>query len=402
MRLLERAGHQVVAYERSNSELQDGSLLGRVAIAPRMVWSWEARSDFASILDELRPDIVHVHNTFLVISPSIYSACSQRRIPVIQTLHNFRLLCPAGTFLRDGIVCHECVHHTLLRSIRYGCYRDSRTATAGVAVMLTFHRVLDTWCRSVTRFIALTQSAKEKFIEAGFPLDKFVVKPNFADPDPSERSGPGVYAVYIGRLTEDKGLRVLLNAWNLLPRQYPLHIVGDGPDRAAFEARAREMKLSGVTFRGWLSRAQAIETVKGARFSIVPSVRYEGFPMVVVEAFACGTPVLCSRLGGLAEIVEDHVTGLHFKPGDAEELATTIGWAWDHPSELVRMGHAARAEYETKYTMRKNYEYLMDIYEQALATMGRQHCLTRLGQAAAVSSPGITTSVPISDSQLDV
>ena len=368
-RLLERAGHQVVTFEGSNSEVTDGSRLDHIAIASRMVWSWESRRKFASVLDKTPPEIVHIHNTFMVISPSIYSVCSERKIPVIQTLHNFRLLCPAGTFFRDGHVCNDCVQQTLLQSIRYGCYRHSRAATAAVAVMLAFHRVLDTWRTHVSRFIALTQFAKEKFVEAGFPGDKFVVKPNFADPDPKERTGSGECAVYVGRLTIDKGLHVLLNAWNLLPRQYPLHIVGDGPERAALEAKARGLGLSSVTFRGWLSRAEAIETVKRARFSVVPSVWYEGFPMCVVEAFACGTPVLCSRLGGLKEIVRDCATGLHFNPGDERDLAAKVEWAWSHEAELVQMGRAARGTYEREYTAEKNYSQLLTIYEQVSASV---------------------------------
>jgi glycosyltransferase involved in cell wall biosynthesis len=234
-RLLERAGHLVIAYERSNHEVNDGSALGLVGVVPQMLWSSNTRRQFAAILDEWRPDIIHVHNTFMVISPSIYSACSQRKIPVVQTLHNFRLLCPAGTFFRDGVICNECVDQTLLQSVRYSCYRNSRAATAGVALMLGLHRALDTWPSCVTRFIALTQFAKEKFVEGGFPSDKFVVKPNFADPDPNQRSGRGECGVFVGRLNQNKGVRVLLNAWNLLPRQYPLHIVGNGPERAALE-----------------------------------------------------------------------------------------------------------------------------------------------------------------------
>jgi len=364
-RLLEGAGHQVIAYERSNAELQDESPVQRVVIARRMVWSSETRSEFASILDKERPEIVHIHNTFMVISPSIYSACSERKIPVIQTLHNFRLICPAGTFFRDGRICNECVDHTLLQSIRHGCYRNSRAATGAVALMLAFHRALETWRTSVTRFIALTQFAKEKFVEAGLPSEKFVVKPNFAEPDPKERSGPGEYAVYTGRLTKDKGLRVLLDGWHRLPKPYPLQIVGDGPERAALEAQVRELKLSGVTFRGWLPRGEAIETVKGARFSVVPSLWYEGFPMCVVEAFACGTPVLSSRLGGLKEIVQDHATGLHFNPGDAGDLAAKVEWGWCRPEELVRMGRTARRTYEASYTAEKNYSQLLSIYKQS-------------------------------------
>jgi glycosyltransferase involved in cell wall biosynthesis len=366
-RLLERAGHRVIPYVRSNMELENAPFLDQIAIAPRMLWSSKTRNEFASVIDAERPDLVHVHNTFLVISPSIYSACSERGIPVVQTLHNFRLLCPAGNFFRDGIICNECVDQSLLRSVHHGCYRNSRGATAGVALMLGIHRALNTWRASITRFITLTEFAKEKFIAAGFPADRFVVKPNFAD-DPRERVGPGEYAVFIGRLVENKGVRVLLNAWKTMPQQYPLQIVGDSPERSALEAEARDCRLSGITFRGRLSREAVIETVKGARFVIVPSTLYEGLPMSIVESFACGTPVLCSRLGALADIVQDHVTGLHFNPGDAEDLAGKVEWAWNHSLELTRMGRAARGKYETDYTAEKNYSLLMGIYEQALAT----------------------------------
>jgi len=367
-RLLERNGHEVIAYVRSNMEIQNASLLDWIAIAPRMVWSSKTRHEFAAMLDAERPEIVHIHNTFMVISPSIYSACSERGVPVVQTLHNFRLLCPAASLFRDGAVCVACVDHTLLRSIQHACYRNSRAATAAVAAMLAFHRRLDTWRTSVTRFIALTEFAKEKFIASGFSSDSFVVKPNFVDRDPGERVCSGDYAVFVGRLADHKGVRVLTDAWKRLPVQYPLQIVGDGPERSVVEAEAREPQLSGIVFRGRLSRAETIETVKGARFIVVPSIWYEGFPMCVAESFACGTPVLCSRLGGLSEIVDDHLTGLHFNPGDAQDLARTVEWAWNHPVELAEMGHAARRKYETAYTAKQNYGLLMRIYDQALAT----------------------------------
>jgi glycosyltransferase involved in cell wall biosynthesis len=353
---------------RSNVELQTASFLDWISIAPGIVWSSKTRHEFAAILDAARPDIVHVHNTFVMISPSIYAACRERGIPVVQTLHNFRLLCPAASFFRDGHVCEECVDHNLLRSVHHGCYRNSRGATAGAAMMVAFHRALGSWWTSVTRYIALTDFAKKKFVAAGFPSDIFSVKPNFADPDPGERIDSGEYAVFVGRLAENKGVRILLDAWKRLPAQYPLHIVGDGPERAALEAIARDTQLSGITFRGPLSHAAAIETLKGARFIIVPSIWYEAFPMCIAESFACGTPVLCSRLGGMSEIVEDHFTGLHFNPGDSQDLASTVEWAWNHPLELANMGRAARRKYETDYTANKNYSLLMGIYEQALGT----------------------------------
>jgi glycosyltransferase involved in cell wall biosynthesis len=385
-RMLERAGHRVIPYVRSNKDLQDATMVDRIVVASRMLWSSRAHREFTAVLEKEHPDIIHVHNTFMAISPSILWACSERGFPVVQTLHNFRLLCPAGNFFRDGVVCRECVDHSLLRSVQHGCYRNSRGATASVALMLAVHRALNTWGASVTRFITLTQFAKDEFIATGFPAEKFVVKPNFTDPDPFERVGPGNYAVFIGRLVGNKGVRVLLNAWKKIPEQYPLQIVGDGPERGALEAEARESRLSGVTFRGRLSRDAVIETIKGARFMIVPSTLYEGLPMCIVESFACGTPVLCSRLGGLAEIVQHDLTGLHFSPGDAQDLATTVEWAWHHPLELAKMGRAARGKYETDYTAEKNYSLLMGIYEQALA---------------ACASPSLAMAKPSGEVQLE-
>lgn len=365
--LLERAGHTVISYVRSNMELVDASLLDRIGIASRMIWSHETHQSFAAILDANRPDLVHVHNTFMVISPSIYSACSERDIPVVQTLHNFRLLCPASSLFRDGVVCEECVDQGLFRSVLHGCYRNSRRATGAVALMLATHRALGTWEAAVTRYIALTDFAKEKFVSAGFPSEKFVVKPNFADPDPGEKPGTGEYALFIGRINETKGTKVLLDAWKRLPVRYPLQVVGDGPDLPSMEARARELQLSEVTFRGRLSRPAAIETIKGARFTIAPSTPYEGFPMCIVESFACGTPVLCSRLEAMSEIVDDHVTGLHFDPRDPQDLAKKVEWAWNHPLELAWMGRMARRKYESDYTGEKNYSRLMEIYEGVIA-----------------------------------
>jgi glycosyltransferase involved in cell wall biosynthesis len=365
--MLARAGHQVITYTRSNAELQNASLLDRISIAPRMIWSSATRRDFAALLDSEGPELVHVHNTFMLISPSIYSACQERGIPVVQTLHNFRLLCPASNFYRHGQICEECLEHTLLRSVIHGCYRNSRTATAGIAVMLAFHNRLKTWQESITRFIALTQFAKNKFVAAGFPEDKFVVKPNFVDPDAGERIGIGEYAVFIGRLAEDKGLRVLLNAWKQLRVRYPLQIIGDGPLRSYLEEQARTSRLSEITFRGHLPHESAVEVLKNARFLIVPSAWYETFGMCIVEAFACGVPVLCSRLGAMEELVDDNRTGLHFTPNDARDLARKVEWLWNHPADLARMGRAARAQYQARFTPETNYAQLIQIYQQALA-----------------------------------
>ena len=376
-RLLERNGHTVVPYLRGNADLPSESFLDRLAIAAHMVWSSKTQREFAALLERERPDIVHIHNTFMAISPSIYSTCLEQGVPVVKTLHNFRWLCPAASCFRDGMVCTECADENLLRSVLHGCYRDSRGATAAVALMLAFHRALDTWRKSIARFIALTNFARKEFIAAGFPSDRFVVKPNFVAPDPVERQSAGEYALFVGRLAENKGVGILLNAWKQLPAQYPLLIVGDGPERHALEAQAHQLQLSGVAFRGRLAPAAVIEAIKGARFVLTPSIWFEGFPMCIAESFACGTPVLCSRLGGMSEIVEDHLTGLHFNPADPPDLARKVEWAWNHPAELAEMGRAARRKYETDFTAEKNYSLLVGIYEQALATRATPRAMSQ-------------------------
>ena len=364
-RLLERAGHSVFAYSRSNHEIGKRSALNQIALAKRTIWATDTRREFDDILAREKPDVVHVHNTFMFISPSIYGVCRERGIPVVQTLHNFRLMCPSAFFYRDGQVCEECIDHSLWRSIRYSCYRDSKAATATVALMLASHRLFKTLESSVTYYVALTEFSRKKFVAAGFPAEKIVVKPNFLEADPGSREQPGDHAVFVGRLSPEKGISTLIDAWEKLPRSYQLRVIGEGDGREELQARARQRALSNVTFHGLLPRDETISAIKSARFLIMPSLWYETFGMVLVEAFACGVPVLCSKLGAMGEAVCDQRTGLHFAPGDPADLARKVEWAWSHPAETAVMGREARREYEKYYTADTNYEMLRQVYERA-------------------------------------
>jgi glycosyltransferase involved in cell wall biosynthesis len=371
--LLENAGHEVITYCRSNQEIEQFNALERLTLIGRTVWAVDTEREFSQLLTREKPDIVHVHNTFFMLSPSIYGACKAHGVPVVQTLHNFRLMCPSVTFFRDGKVCEECVEHGLWRSVYHGCYRDSRAATASVALMLGVHRFLGTWEKSVTCYIALTDFGRQKFIAGGLPAEKIAVKPNFVHPDPGERTRRGEYGLFVGRLSREKGISTLLQAWERLPRHYALHIIGDGPERDGLEVQARQLGLFAVQFRGRLSRDETLTAMKRARFLVVPSGWYETFGMCIAEAFACGTPVICSRLGAMQELVSDGRTGLHFSCGDPSDLAEKVAWAWSHPNEMDAMGREARAEYEGKYTPERNYPMLMGIYRHALATYGQRH-----------------------------
>jgi glycosyltransferase involved in cell wall biosynthesis len=369
--LLERAGHQVVLFRRSNFEVSSYRGAKQLILLQKAIWNNDARGSFAELLRSEKPDVVHVHNTWAMISPSIYSACLEAGVPVVQTLHNYRLLCPVGTFFRNGKICEECMDHSMWRSIRYGCYRESRVHTAGVGLMLAVHRRRHTWRREITSYIVLTEFARQKFIQGGFPEEKLFVKPNFVYPDPKQRVGDGSYALFAGRLSPEKRVSTLLQAWTHLRSRVPLVIVGGGAQRDELEKEAIRDNLTMVEFRGLLTREQTLATLKNARFLIFSSEWYETFGLTMVEAFACGVPVICSRMGAMQEIVDDGRTGLHFAPGDGADLAEKVEWAWNHPEQMRQMGEEGRREYERKYTAAQNYPRLLEIYEQAIAAHGK-------------------------------
>jgi glycosyltransferase involved in cell wall biosynthesis len=370
-KLLQSAGHQVVFFRRDNWAAKHYTGLRKFGLAKQAVWASDAKRELALLLRDEKPDVVHVHNTFVMISPSIYSACAEAGVPVVQTLHNYRLLCPAATLFRDGKVCEECMQHSLLRSIQHGCYREARSATAVTAAMLAFHRFRETWSREITCFVALSEFSRSKFIEGGLPAHKVVVKPNFIDPDPNNRVGDGDYALFAGRLSPEKGVDTLVSAWKQLHTDIPLVMVGGGPEEARLRERVAREGIKNVELKGKLSREQTLAALNNARFMVFPSVWYEGFPMALVEAFACSVPVICSRMGTMPEVVADGRTGLHFTPGDADDLARKVEWAWTHRDEVRTMGKEARHDFESKYTAEKNYPLLMGIYERAMEVPSR-------------------------------
>jgi len=305
------------------------------------------------------------------VSPSVYEVCQEEDVPVVQTLHNYRLLCPAATFYRDARTCEECVTHSLLRSVRYACYRDSRVMSGAIALMLKTHRSRQTWNRQIDAYIAISGFVRDKYLHAGFPADKITAKPNFVDSDPGERSSSGNYALFLGRLSPEKGLSMLLEAWERLPSPVPLVIAGDGPMRQRLETEVARKDLQGVRFAGRMKREDAYDAMKKAAFLVVPSVWNEPFGMVVAEAFACGTPVLGAFAGSIQEMIDDQVTGLHFAPGDPDALANKVAWAWEHLPEMAAMGKAARRVYEDRYAANTNYDLLMSIYDSAIDTHTR-------------------------------
>jgi glycosyltransferase involved in cell wall biosynthesis len=335
-----------------------------VALAGSTVWNRSSYRELRSLIRRERPQVAHFHNTLPLISPAGYYAAKAEGVPVVQTLHNYRLLCPNALFFRDGRVCEDCQGKSVpWPGVLHACYRGSRPASATVAAMLTTHRGLRTWTEQVDVYVVTTEFARDKFIQGGLPEEKLIVKPNFLHPAPSLAEVPGDYALFVGRLSPEKGVGTLLAAWERPGDLMPLRIVGDGP--LAGEVGHAAKNLDGVEWLGKQPRERVLALMRGASLLIFPSTCYENFPVTIVEAYAVGLPVIASNLGGMSSLIDDGRTGLHFRPDDPEDLALKVRWASAHPAELAGMREEARGEFEAKYTAERNYGALMEIYETA-------------------------------------
>jgi glycosyltransferase involved in cell wall biosynthesis len=363
--MLRAHGHDVFEYVKDNDA---EAHMGGVGSALRCIWS---RSDYGALRDHIRkfrPDVMHVQNFFPLISPAAYYAAARENIPVVQSLRNFRLLCPAATMFREGVPCYTCIRTgSTLPAIAHACYRGSRTATAAVASMTALHRLARTWSRRVTVYIAISEFMRSTFVSAGFDNAKFEVKANFVDTDPGIGRGDGGYILYAGRLCAEKGIGALIQAWNSSNFDVPLHIVGDGPMLPQVEEFAKLHPQ--VRYLGKVMPQDVLRYMGDAAAVVVPSAWDEPFGRTVVEAFAKGTPVIASSTGALPELVRDQETGFLFDAANGKSLADTIRHFLHVRGTWGRMRQSARTEFETKYTAEVNYPQLWSIYQRAIGEM---------------------------------
>jgi glycosyltransferase involved in cell wall biosynthesis len=374
VRMLSDAGHFVDIIHLNNDTVEE---IGRFQVALQSIWSKPSYDLVDRKLRERPFDVLHVQNFFPRISPSVYSAAKKHGVPVVQTLRNYRLLCPSTVLYRDGHICEDCLHKTFkYPGVIHGCYRGSVLSSAAVAAMTAFHAMKGTWRNTVDLYICLTEFSRQKFIEGGLAPEKVIVKSNFVYPDPGPGEGKGGYLLFAGRLAPHKGVETLLAAWSRMKTPCALKIVGDGP--LAEHVQEFAARNSGVEWLGQKNSTEVMELMGSAFALVFPSEWYEPFGRVAIESFAKGTPVITSRLAGMAEIVSDHHTGLLFHPGDPDDLSRKLDWAMRNPDALRAMRPAARRAYEEKYTVDENCGELIRAYQTAGAalTIETEPCVT--------------------------
>lgn len=364
-RLLATNGVDVQRFDADNDAIQ--GIVPKIQVAASQFGiPTDALSEFRGVLSGFRPDVVHVHNWFPTLSPSIFNLCRRQHIPAVHTVHNYRLLCVNATMFRDGRVCEDCLGTTLrMPGVVHSCYRGSFAGSAVATAGMVAHWSMGTWRRSVDRFIALSQFARHKLIDGGLPADRVTVKPNFVDPDPGAGFGQGGYFLYAGRLTEEKGLRVLLDCWRE-GRDLPLlKIAGTGPLEE--EVRQASATLRNVEWMGNRSSDEVLQLMRDAYALLCPSQWYEGMPRVVIESFAVGTPVIASSIGCYPEMIVDGESGALFATGDSSALGVRLRDLLIRGSLTAMRAHARRS-FESSYTGETNFSLLLNVYRSVLIT----------------------------------
>ncbi|HFD15049.1 MAG TPA: glycosyltransferase family 1 protein [Rhodospirillales bacterium] len=377
--LLRRRGHKVTTVAFRNDDLLEMPPWAHVG---RLLWNGEAVREVRSAIRSERPAVVHVHNTFAAASPAVIRAASDEGVPVVVSLHNPRLICPSANFHRQAALCVSCLRWgSYVPGVVRGCYHGSRLETLGVALTNSVHWWAGTWDR-VTKYVVFTDFYRRLFERGGLPAEKLVVKPHFI-PDPRNALSDFGHscrqarkmALFVGRLDPEKGVSTMLHAWAILKSRgihCPLRVRGEGRllDWARKFVATERLPIE---FIERVSKSDLYRLMMASEFLVWPSEGwYETFGLVVAEAFACGTPAVAAATGVGLTMISDGRTGLHFRPGDAEDLAAKVEWLLAHAEDLARMRREARAEYEAKYTAERNYEMLMRIYEEAIEAHRRR------------------------------
>ena len=377
-RMLSENGHEVIQYKMDNHVI-DG--MGRLSLIAKTIWNQKVYREFQTLIAKEKPDIAHFHNTFPLISPSAYYACKRMKVPVVQTLHNYRLTCLNACLLYRNAICEKCLGRTPWYGIFRKCYRNNLAASIVAFSTLVIHRFLGTYRKQIDAYIALTEFGRTKMIQAGLPEKKVVVKPNvvFSSERVSFPSSPrDATVIYAGRLSPEKGIDLLIDVWaniinddcirSAFSQRPKLLIIGDGPEKETLEQRVNTYSVnSTVEFAGKLQHSALLDKMRTALLLVLPSRWYEGFPMTIVEGFTQSLPAIVPNVGGHASIVQEDVTGFHFEIGNISDLERVLRHALSDPSKLKSMGENAFDFIHASDSMpSRNVNKLLDIYHHCI------------------------------------
>ena len=356
--LLKRSGHQVIPYIRSSVEIESRPF-GKASAFFSGINSRKSKLEIRQILKEQNPDLVHIHNLYPFISPSILPECRQSGVPVVMTVHNYRLVCPNGLHMTKGEICEKCAGGREYWCILRNCERDLFKST-GYALRNWVARKKKYYLDNVTMYVTLTQFQRQRLIEEGFPPDRIAVIPNMSDVGKfEEHSGKGLYIGYIGRISPEKGIPTLMEAARQLPE---IEFKAAGENHRMLHLP--EQAPPNFKFLGQLDPIRLRDFYRSCRVLVLCNICFEGFPMVILEAMFYGKPVVCSRIGGISEIVDDGTTGLLFEPGDSEDLTEKVRYLWERPELMDKMGRAGRKKALAEFTPARYYERLMSVYNK--------------------------------------
>ena len=368
VKMLEKNGHKVTKYIRHNDEIK-GGVLSKLRLGIDTIFSFKTYKEVKKLIDENDIDIVHVHNTLPLISPSIYYAARAKKVAVVQTIHNFRLLCPGATFTRNGEICEDCLSKGLEQSLKHRCYRSSLAETFIMYIMLKFHRTIGTYNK--INFIALTEFNKKKILNLVKDDSKVYIKSNFVEKRKKEKRVLRDYFVYIGRLDKIKGINLLVESWKEIEKSKKLYIIGTGPEIDNIKSFIRTNRIDNIELLGHLNKEDAFNIIKNSIAVIVPSIWYEPFGMVIIESFSMGIPVIANEIGSIPYIVKDGVNGILTRPGDKKSIQNAINKLINDEIFNIALGNNAYSDFYDYYTDEINYKELENIY---ISLVGDKKC----------------------------
>lgn len=360
IKLLEKNGHKVNFFTRSNSQIK--SIFSKIKTAINSSFSYETYNYFNNTSFLQKYDIIHVHNFFPLITPSIFYAAKKNNIPIVMTLHNYRLICPSGLLMHKNKIYEKSIKYSPYSTVIDRVYKNSFIGTFFLAKMINNHKKRGTWNNKVSRLIALTNFGRKKFIDSGINKSQIVVKPTWCTDFHNKNCTKENYALFVGRISEEKGISSLIEAWSQI--DYKLVIAGDGP----LTNKLLNTKNKNIHYIGRKNQHEIFKLMEKASFLVIPSTWYEGLPAVIIEAFCAGLPVIGSKIGAIEEIIDNNVTGIHFEPNNPEDLREKVNKIINDKKLLTTLSENARKEFLNKYTPEKNYSQLIEIYNNVITS----------------------------------